>query len=425
MTRFPKDCPRLARLLVALVLLVPLAGCAKGPVFLSEAQLKSVGVDLEALERTGPAALDRKVGEYEDSLGKMQDKRDREVTGRLALLIGYAYERGGKFGKATAAYSMARGTAYGYVAAFRMGEIARLESNDERQAEKNYNQAVPAHPAVLGWIRVAEHDGEHSVLANQVGGRLVLRPLQEEARIRLDGIYRKTTSYHFIDWLVHLFGKRPAYSCGLALIFLALAVKIATTPLTNISFRSMRKMQALQPHIKELQAKHGKDREALAREQFALMRKYKINPMGGCLPLLVQMPILIYMYRAIQHYIYPLSKASFLWAPSLAQPDMPLLILYAVSMYLSQKLTAMPSADPQQQQMQKTMTWMMPLLFTTMLSTLPSALILYWLSYNVFFTAHQVWLMRQPLPALQTQPGNEKTIPSGPPPRLRPKRKKR
>jgi len=416
---------RLALRAAPLLLLLPLAGCARGPVTLSDEQFQSVGRELEALDLLVPAPLDNKVAEYERILGKMQDKSSREEAGRVSLLMGYAYERQGKFAEADSAYQRAGGSGYGYAAAFRMGEIARLERGDMGQAERAYNRAVPLLPGVKGWVRVIGSDGKRPVLGNQVGGRLEPVVLQEEARKRLDAIYSDTSLYRFIDWLVRLLGNNPAFSHALALILLALVVKIITTPLTNISFRSMRRMQALQPLFKDLQERLGKDREAAAREQFALMRKYKVNPMGGCLPMLVQMPILIYIWRAIQHYIWPLSRARFIWVQNLAQPDLPLLLLYAFSMYLSQKMLAMPSPDPQQQKTQQMMTWMMPLFFTTMLANMASAFILYWLALNAFMTGHQMWLMRRPLPVIEPQQADQRPAPAGPPPRLRPKRKKR
>jgi len=425
MTPFRRMAIRLALTGAALLPLLSLAGCGRGPVVLSDEQVRSVGRELDALERLPSAPLDSKVAEYRRILAEMQDKGSREEAGRVSLLMGYAFERQGKFPEADSAYQRAGGSGCGYAAAFRMGEIARLERADLGQAERAYNNAVPPLPGVKGWMRVTGSDGKRPVLANQVGGRLELVELQEEARKRLDAIYQGTTSYRFIDYVVRLLGNRPEFSHALALLLLALLIKIVTTPLTNMSFRSMRRMQALQPLFKDLQARLGKDREAAAREQFALMRKHKVNPMGGCLPMLVQMPILIWMYRAIQHYIYRLHDARFLWVPSLAQPDLPLLLLYALSMYVSQKALTMPSPDPQQQKTQQMMTWMMPLFLTTVLATVASAFILYWLAFNVCITAHQMWMMRRPLPVIEPQQADQRPAPAGPPPRLRPKRKKR
>ena len=103
-------------------------------------------------------------------------------------------------------------------------------------------------------------------------------------------------------------------------------------------------------------------------------------------------------------------------------PDYPLLLLYAFSMYVSQKLTAMPAADPQQQQMQNTMALMMPVMFTFLFASLPSAFILYWFAYNVLITGHQYLLMRRPLPSLEEEA--QAAPPAGPAP-ARPQRIRR
>jgi YidC/Oxa1 family membrane protein insertase len=413
---------RMWRLLLPLLVCIPLAGCARPAAVLSPEQLESAGRGLERLDRVSDSALRVQIESWEDELAKKQDRRARDEAGRLHFLIGYAYERMGRYSRAVEAYGRAGASGYSYMAMFRKADIERLELQNGKAASGSYSRGAPPSPVIQGWIRVSRSDPERSVLASDAGGRLVLLPLQPECRKRLDAIHRDTALYKFIDAVVRLMGGNPRYSHALALIFLALAVKIVTTPLTNMSMRSMRRMQALQPLITELQEKYKNDRQAIAKEQWALMRKHKVNPMGGCLPMLIQMPILLVMWRGIQGYIWRLSPARFLWIKSLAQPDMPLLLMYAFSMYLSQKLTTMPTADPKQQQMQKTMMWMMPVLFTTMLSTMQSAFILYWLAYNVFFTAHQYFLVRQPAPAIQPEQAPQSP---GPPPRLRSRKKKR
>jgi YidC/Oxa1 family membrane protein insertase len=197
-------------------------------------------------------------------------------------------------------------------------------------------------------------------------------------------------------------GRNKHYSYGLAIILIAVLVKLITTPLTNRQFKSMREMQAVQPLLAELQKKHKGDKQKLMQEQMQIFKEHKINPMGGCLPMLVQMPFLIWVYRAVWAYNWQFEDTKFLWIGNLANGDQWLLILYAVSLYFSQKITTPPTADPQQQQMQKTMALLMPVMFLMMFRTMPAAFILYWFAQNVLMTTNQFfYLRRNPPPALQ------------------------
>jgi len=136
-----------------------------------------------------------------------------------------------------------------------------------------------------------------------------------------------------------------------------------------------------------------------------LFKKHKVNPASSCLPMLIQFPILIWVYYAIRYYVFQFEGVHFLYITSLADPDVlsvsnvalpgPLLILYGISMYFSQKLLAQPTATPEQQQQQKMMSYMMPVLLLFVLKGLPAAFILYWLLQNILMTGHQ-WLIMRP-----------------------------
>ena len=194
---------------------------------------------------------------------------------------------------------------------------------------------------------------------------------------------------------------------GIAIILLTVLIKIITYPLTQKQFKAMKDLQKLAPLMKELQEKHKKNPKEVQKRMMALYKEHKINPLGGCLPLIIQMPILIMLYQTILNFkndfisftflwtsnsdkMVLFSDTSFLWIPSLLTPDMILLILYAFSMYLSQKLTIIPSPDPSQTQLQNTMAIIMPIMFTIMFKTFPSAFILYWLVFNILSTVHQL-----------------------------------
>lgn len=217
----------------------------------------------------------------------------------------------------------------------------------------------------------------------------------------------------FVDvmiWLLNYFYQISG-NYGVAIILLTTLIKVITYPLTHKQFKSMQDMQKLQPIMKEIQEKYKGKPQEMQKQVMGMYKTHKVNPLGGCLPLIIQMPVLILLYRAVFNFknqfinatflLAPLkdtpvlfTSSSFLWMPTLLAPDMLLLLLYAASMYISQKLTITPTMDPQQKQMQETMTIMMPVMFAIMFKTFPSAFILYWLTFNVLSTAHQLIIMK-------------------------------
>ncbi|MFW6438367.1 MAG: membrane protein insertase YidC, partial [Armatimonadota bacterium] len=129
---------------------------------------------------------------------------------------------------------------------------------------------------------------------------------------------------------------------------------------------------------------------------WALCQENNCNPLGGCLPMLVQMPILIFLYRGIHEYIVQFEGISFLWVQNLAEPNMLLLILYTLSMIGFQKMASQsqPTADPQQEQQQKMMMYMMPIMFFFFFQTFPAAFLLYWLGSNIIYFGEMGLMMR-------------------------------
>lgn len=257
------------------------------------------------------------------------------------------------------------------------------------------------------WVRVpgvAAEGGPATVGARAAAdGKPVLyqETTSTAATAQLDTIYRtgggRDAAYYsivhrYVSWFKQL---SPVYGAALSLIFLALIIKLVTTPMTTASFRGMRDMQRVQPLIKELQEKYKDDKAKLAEAQMKLMKEHKVSPLGGCLPMLIQLPIFWVVYRAVQVYAAGFADAHFLWINNLARPDWPLLILYALSMIVTQKLTTTPAADPQQQAMQKQMTYFMPIFLLFILQTLASAFVLYWFFLNVFSALHQYYLMKK------------------------------
>ena len=215
--------------------------------------------------------------------------------------------------------------------------------------------------------------------------------------------------YHVIDFMVSLTGKK-SWSYALAILLISLLVKLALTPLSNKQYRSMKEMQKLQPYIQELQAKHKNDKVLLQQKTMDLYKEHGVNMFGGCLPSLMQIPFWILMVQMISVYQYHFTHGTFLWIGSglshlfpayiglnLGQQDWPLLLLYAGSMYLTQRMTITPSLDPQQAETQKMMTIMTPFMTTYFFANAhyPSAFVLYYLTFNILSTAQQKYYMRK------------------------------
>jgi YidC/Oxa1 family membrane protein insertase len=181
---------------------------------------------------------------------------------------------------------------------------------------------------------------------------------------------------------------------GLAIILLTIALKFALYPLTVSQVKSMKEMAFIQPKMKELQEKYKGNPEKLNKEMADLYKNHKINPLAGCLPLLVQMPFLIAIFYAIRDYQY-VGEPSFLWLTSLAvaDPTYVLPVLSAATTYLQTKLFT----APEQQEQQKMMLIFMPIFILWISLSFPAGLVLYWVVGNVVQIIQQYYLYKKPL----------------------------
>ena len=185
------------------------------------------------------------------------------------------------------------------------------------------------------------------------------------------------------------------HSYGLSIIILTFFIKILLYPLSLKSFKSMKELQKVQPIMKELQEKYKEDRQRLNQEMMQLYKEHNINPMGGCLPLLLQMPILFALYRVFYAAI-ELRHVPFhvfgTWLPDLSTKDpyYILPVLMTLTMFIQQKMT--PTAGDATQQ--KIMLYTMPLMMLLISYNLPSGLILYWFVSNILSIAQQAWINR-------------------------------
>ncbi len=174
---------------------------------------------------------------------------------------------------------------------------------------------------------------------------------------------------------------------GLSIIALTFLVRIVFYPLSAKAFKSGKAMQAVQPLLKELQEKYKDDKEAQTRETMALFQQHKVNPLGGCLPLLLQMPVFFALYTALLH-TPDLFGAGFLHVHDLSAPDpfgaFPFFM--AIGMVLQQRMTPMTGMDPAQAQMMR----FMPLIFALFMFGLPAGLSLYY-ALNTVLSILQQW----------------------------------
>jgi len=208
-------------------------------------------------------------------------------------------------------------------------------------------------------------------------------------------------------WIMNqIYKVLPNY--GIAIIILTLITKIILWPLGNKSYKSMNDMKRMQPLMAEIREKYKDDKKKMNEETMALYRTYKINPMGGCLPMVVQLPVFFALYRMLYQAIELRHAPFFGWINDLSAPDrlfqfgfsipfmeppygIPVLtIVMGATMFLQQKMSP-PPGDPTQAKMMM----FMPLIFTFIFINFSSGLVLYWLINNVFSIGQQYYIQKK------------------------------
>jgi YidC/Oxa1 family membrane protein insertase len=194
----------------------------------------------------------------------------------------------------------------------------------------------------------------------------------------------------------------PSY--GIIIIIISIVLKILLYPLTHKSFESTHKMQKVQPLMKELQAKYKNDPQTLNQEMRKLYKEHNVSPLGGCLPMLLQMPIIFAIYPVIRYSI-DMRQNSFLWLADLSEPDKTLIlpIAMAVFMFVQQKLMSPSKAkvaemDEKQQaaqQSQKMMMYLMPVMMFFIFKSLSAGLVLYWTVFSIIGTIQQYFIKKK------------------------------
>ena len=192
-----------------------------------------------------------------------------------------------------------------------------------------------------------------------------------------------------IHWLLTQLHKLT-HNWGWAIVLLVVLIKLALYPLSAAQYRSMAKMRKFQPRIEQLKERYGEDKQKFQMAMLELYKKEKINPAGGCLPILIQMPVFLALYYVLLEAV-ELRQAPWImgWVNDLTARD-PFFILPIVNgavMWLTQKMTPMVGMDP----MQKKMMQMMPLVMAVMFAFFPAGLVLYWVTNGSLGMLQQWW----------------------------------
>ncbi len=263
------------------------------------------------------------------------------------------------------------------------GIISSIDNNKLRTQGVEYNYTIYAGPKIRATFK---NNKQLSGLGKAISGRSFILPKK----------FVNAISSVFFEVLLFIYKFVKSY--GLAIIIFTILIKIVLYPLTHKQFESMVKMQKIQPIITQVREQYKSDAQMMNKELMKVYKKYKVNPLGGCLPLLMQLPIFIAIWNMLQSAI-ELRTAPFLWIKSLAMPDtvgyigtIPINILpifMGVTMLYQQTMTGTGGASKQ-----KSMMYFMPLIFLVMFWNMPSGLVLYWSVQNVLSIGQQLLIKK-------------------------------
>ncbi len=183
---------------------------------------------------------------------------------------------------------------------------------------------------------------------------------------------------------------------GIAIILLSVLIKVILYPLTKKGLVSMQRMKELQPKMKEIQEKYEDDREKMNEKLMEFYQEHNVNPVGGCLPMLLQLPIFIALYRMLEYSIELRGATFALWVTDLSAPDpyYVLPVLMGVLMFFQQRYTMTATGGGTMGQQQQMMVYFMPIMFVFLFMNFPVGLVLYWMT-NSAATVGQYWLINR------------------------------
>lgn len=287
--------------------------------------------------------------------------------------------------------------------------IARPEFQPAGIFTKNINNAP-----VVGFIL----DGERIIPGETRSYRILyyIGPTETSELHKVDPLFGKALNFGMLTSIslvllgILRFFFAISHNYGVAILLLTCCVSFLLFPLSFKSLKSMRKMQEIQPHIEKVRQEHKGNPHKLNKEIMELYRRYNVNPMGGCFPMLLQMPIFIALYQTLMRSV-ELKGAHFLWIKDLSMPDaafhlpftIPFLgnainllpILMIGAMILQQQLSQHGKALSSQTDQQKMMARIMPIMFGFIFYNLPSGLVLYWLTNTLLTSGLQFFFLKK------------------------------
>ncbi|MBY6188762.1 membrane protein insertase YidC [Marinobacter hydrocarbonoclasticus] len=315
---------------------------------------------------------------------------------------------------------------------YRGGAYSTADTRYEKYAFDKMEKNNLAERTQGGWIAMLQHyfvsawvpsaDSSNDIYSNVVGGdaiigvkqpavqiaagaeqtlgaTLYVGPKNQEALSALSPTLNLVVDYGWLWFIAQplhsllMFLQSLVSNWGVAIILMTLIIRGLMYPLTKAQYTSMAKMRNLQPKIQDLKERFGDDRQRMSQAMMELYQKEKVNPMGGCLPLLLQFPIFIAFYWVLLESVELRHAPFFLWITDLSvkDPYYVLPILMGLSMFAMQKMQpTMATMDPMQQKIMQ----YMPVMFTVFFLWFPSGLVLYWLVGNLVAIAQQLFIYR-------------------------------
>ncbi len=268
---------------------------------------------------------------------------------------------------------------------------------EQNEAQRLYTREVKGPRYILGMAAapVEVAPGESATFRSQ----LYLGPKEQDRLTEIHPTLKLTVDYGMMTflaeplfWLLKQFHNLTG-NWGWSIILLTLLIKLVFYKLSEASYRSMANMRRLTPKLQALRERYGEDRQRLSQAMMELYRREKINPLSGCWPILVQIPVFLALYWVLLESVELRMAPWILWIHDLSTKDpyYVLPILMGLSMYVQQKLNPTAGMDPTHQKVLQ----FLPIIFTLFFAFFPSGLVLYWLVNNTLSIAQQWYIIRK------------------------------
>jgi len=304
-------------------------------------------------------------------------------------------------------------------------EFDDIEEEELRVSTENGWIAILQHYFVTAWIPVSELENTIDATDKNLGkkdlvqirmtqgwqwiepretvtlsARLYVGPKIQSKLEEISKGLDLTVDYGILWWIgqpiffLLIFFQSFTINWGFAIILVTIAIKTLLYPLARAQYRSFAKMRLLQPKMTAMKEQYGEDKQQMSMKMMELYKKEKVNPLGGCFPLLIQMPVFISLYWVLMESVELRHAPFILWIEDMSVMDpyyvMPLLM--GLSMYMMQKMQPVsPTMDPMQQKMMQ----MMPVFMTVFFVFFPAGLVLYWLFNNLISISQQLYITKQ------------------------------